>query len=640
MNKPLMLAILAVIAIWITCDAADGHGGQYRGPSDGSPNLGAPPPPDSGSGSSSGTSAPSTPSPATPGLSTGGGRVRVRGGSGMQRKRYSASMGFERWEFWWEYNKDSYLDLKDKIYGSDNVVGTASFLVGKSRKGTFGTSKRVTPEIFSKEVLPTLLEALEIDHPDVQDSSILAIARTARPEDAPALMEHITSMLSSKYRSAQESACLSLGVLGSKDAVAICRDLMFDTETGRALVDRGKVPQRVRAFAALSLGLIGTDEGVPSLMLVIDRESQMTQKDLIACAITALGLMGQSGVRDDITAFLLKQLDRDDLDPYIKSFIPVALGRIGDPISLAPIMRAFKDENRHNCVRQSCAIALGRLASLSGDAEVVGLLMKYIQKGKDVQTRHFAFIALAQVGARDDDFNSHSQEHERLAKFFRSEIEKPSRPSHLSWACLAAAIHAMAQPPLQAGVVEILTGRYASIKNPSDRGAMAVSLGLLDADTSAAMLFEDLRESRDKALQGYLCVGLGLMKWTAAAEKVRELVSTESVFLLRLQAAVGLGLMGDARAVDDLVGILEEGQTLSITSSVARALGQIGDRSAIEPLKEILSDPKAGNLSKAFVIVSLGLIGEKTDLPWNTAISENGNYRARFDAIAEVLDIL
>ena len=122
---------------------------------------------------------------------------------------------------------------------------------------------------------------------------------------------------------------------------------------------------------------------------------------------------------------------------------------------------------------------------------------------------------------------------------------------------------------------------------------------------------------------------------------IRKIVSTEVAnFRLRLQAATALGLMGDTEAVTVLVKALEEGETLSVTSSAAKALGLIGDISAIPPLRNILEDDTANKLARAFAAVALGIIGERTDLPWNAPIAENNNYRAKVEAISEVLDIL
>jgi hypothetical protein len=53
----------------------------------------------------------------------------------------------------------------------------------------------------------------------------------------------------------------------------------------------------------------------------------------------------------------------------------------------------------------------------------------------------------------------------------------------------------------------------------------------------------------------------------------------------------------------------------------------------------VLADTKAGAMSRAFAAVALGILGEKTDLPWNAPISSNGNYAAMAPAVGEVLDI-
>jgi len=642
MTRTGAILILAFVMTLFLGDLSFGHGGQYRGPggTDGGsapPNLGQ-----DNSGSSSVSGGPTAPAPTTSspkGAGGGGGRTRSGGGGGMQRKRYSASFGLERWEFWWEYNKDSYLNLKNQLFTGDRVLGTASFLVGQSPKGGFRSSQRVSPEMARRDLLPALLESLKVDHPDVQDSSVLAVARVTPLAHGKEVLGAITAVLSSKYESARQSACLSLGVLGAPEAIPLCRDLMFDTAAGRKLVGRAEVPRLVRAFAALSLGLIGSPQSASDLIAVVEKENQMTRKDLISCAITSLGLLDGKEKRSTIVRFLVDQLAKPQMDPYLKSFVPVALGRLGDASALGPLVAAFGRKDQHDCVRQSCAIAFGLLAGIDDD-RVLEILKAYILEGRDVQTRHFAFIALAQIGARDQNYCLHGDEQKALQQFLLSEIEGPTRMGHLSWSCLAAAIHAMSHPPLQAAVINKIYRRFDDVKNPSQKGAMAISLGLLNAQSSAPRLFTELRETRDKTLQGYLCVSLGLMNWLAAAETIRDFVRDETVFFLKLQASVALGLMGDRDAVGLLVDSLEKGGSLNIVSSAARALGQIGDQRAVGPLKNILEDPKAHNLSKAFAVVALGLVGERTELPWNTRISENTNYRARLRAISEALDIL
>ncbi len=639
-RSSLILIAAAAALLLLLSGHAFGHGGQYRGPGEFQPpNTG-----DQGSNGTSGTASgpagPQGPSVASPGGSQGMRTNRRGGAGGLQRKRWSASQGFERWEFWWEYNKDTYLNLKQKLFGDDKVKGTASFFVGRRPKGSYRTSMRATPEIVKKSILPYLESALALDHPDVLDSSVLAIARVTEVDDAPLVIEKIRSQLSSKHKSVRQSACLSLGVLGSPAAIQTCFDLMTDSLEGRKLVARSEVPKMVRAFAALSLGLIGSGETWEKLRLVIEREDPKTQKDLIACAITALGLMGETEKKDEIVDFLTLLLETTKMDSFLRANIPVALGKLGDSSALSTLVRLFEEKDQNEWIRQSCVIAFGQLADFGSNERVVKNLMAYAAKGKEVQARHLSFIALAEIAARDPNFKENWKRHAELASFFIKEIMKPTRPSHGSWASLAAALHAMPHDTLQWQVVQTVRDKFMDTKNPSHKAAYAIALGLLNAQGTGGMLHRELDSTRDKALQGYLCVGLGLMKWTGAADRIRVFASSETVVFLRLQAAVALGLMGDPKAVDVLVEALQNGQTLHIVSSAARALGQIADVSAVEPLAAIVADENGEDQSKAFAVVALGIIGEKTDLPWNASISRNCNYFATGSALREVLDIL
>ena len=108
----------------------------------------------------------------------------------------------------------------------------------------------------------------------------------------------------------------------------------------------------------------------------------------------------------------------------------------------------------------------------------------------------------------------------------------------------------------------------------------------------------------------------------------------------RLDVATGLGLMGDPEATTTLTEALGDAQTLGVSSAVAKALGLIGDKRAVEPLTRIAMDEDVQAISRAFACVALGLVCERSDLPWNARIAADNNYRASVPAIAEVLDIL
>ena len=89
----------------------------------------------------------------------------------------------------------------------------------------------------------------------------------------------------------------------------------------------------------------------------------------------------------------------------------------------------------------------------------------------------------------------------------------------------------------------------------------------------------------------------------------------------------------------------QDGINVARLSAVAVALGHIGDRRSIDPLIRLLDDDRnLTSLAQAFVAAALGGIGDKDDLPWNSVLATDINYRARVDTMTNgrsgILDIL
>jgi HEAT repeat protein len=154
-------------------------------------------------------------------------------------------------------------------------------------------------------------------------------------------------------------------------------------------------------------------------------------------------------------------------------------------------------------------------------------------------------------------------------------------------------------------------------------------------------LWRKFEDSNDQPLKGYIAISLGLMRVNSKAEKFRELITTKGLEpKFRLNLARALGLMSDTQAVPTLIDYLQSAETQVETATAAQALGLIGDRSAVDPLLAILKNKSKQPQSRGFAAVALGLIAEKTSLPWNAVFSVNSNYRAKVNALSEILDIL
>jgi HEAT repeat protein len=92
--------------------------------------------------------------------------------------------------------------------------------------------------------------------------------------------------------------------------------------------------------------------------------------------------------------------------------------------------------------------------------------------------------------------------------------------------------------------------------------------------------------------------------------------------------------------------MLGDASALSSQAAISSALGFIGDARSIDPLITMLQDKQKTDRARGFAAVALGIVSDKEDLPWNTKISVNINYRANTTTLTAadtgtgILDIL
>ena len=82
----------------------------------------------------------------------------------------------------------------------------------------------------------------------------------------------------------------------------------------------------------------------------------------------------------------------------------------------------------------------------------------------------------------------------------------------------------------------------------------------------------------------------------------------------------------------------------SSQAAISAALGTIGDSRSIAALVELLHSTEATDLARAFGATALGIVADKEDLPWNSKIGADSNYRANTPSLTNgtsgILDIL
>ncbi len=562
--------------------------------------------------------------------------------SGAATAGASRAIDAGSWEFWWYFNRERFLSLRSRLVDRSTISGSVGALTGRGRRSR--TTATYRPDIASVDgqIVPVLLELLATnEEQDILDSSVLAAARSCRGATRDAVLEALVPHLGSRHLSVQSATALAFGAMDHDGVRAILRSLARDDSTGRDLAGGGPVPDLTRSFAALSLGMAGRASDALVLADLVRRLPDR-ERELKLCSIIALGLLGaDDAVGTGVQATLLDLLRDKRLDPGIRCHVPTALARADDHGLVPELVDAFTDRDADRRVQQSVAIALGRLARLD-DGRAVDALLDAVTDARDVHVRHFALVALGEIGARPSEGRGADLRLLRVLDALLRETDgKGGSRIDRSWGALGAALLARGRPETQPRVLDHLRAAYVAEADPAFKGAFAVALGLLEDRASALEVAADFDAVRDLGFRGHAAVALGLLGHEEAATELRDLCTDNATpSPLRVEAALGLGLLADRGAVPLLVRELRTDPPLSVTAGLARALGLIGDDGAVRPLVELAVDDSRTAGSRAFACVALGLLGARRTLPFQQEVLAHENFVSDSVVLAELRDIL
>lgn len=677
-TRLLVRSLGLTLALCLATPSFEAHGGTYRPPG----GSGGPTPPPSkvplpGPGSPTAPSSPGGARPRSPRMPPGA------PGSG-------GALSFDRthWSFWWEFNGEVYLGLKEHLYRAAPTSPESQD--GPTTTGdevASGAALRPTPAQVRGEVLPPLLAALDGERqPDILSSTLVALGRIGDDLDPDArrlIAERVRGFLDHGTREVAEAAVVALGILGDASEAPLLASLLADGAVGREAVGGRAVQTRMRAFAAYALGLIGHGEEREDVRrfaahaLVAELEGdEGSVPDVHAACVLALGLLPPSApgrVAPEVTPrgrarvepdrptaslaghvhFLRGVLDDAGRHDLVRAQVPISLARSlrGTPVRgveetpvhdvlldrvakdllarLAPMRREPRE------VVQSCVLALGFVGDDDadpGDVAIRAALADVDDDHADPGARGFARIALARCGARAGAGPEAGSGAEEVRRALLRELARGSsalRP----WTALALGV--LERGRLDRGVspsADVGRALRATLEDPPSPDAFAaaaLSTGLLRDLEAEGLLLARATRGGDDRVRGAAAVALGLAGAQGARESIRQLVRT-SIYrpaLLR-DAAAALGLLGDKGAADDLVGLLESARGLASQAAVSRALGRIGDARSIAPLVELLENERVTDQARAFAAVALGIVGDTDPLPWNAPLAAGGNYLA------------
>jgi len=670
----LLIALSLIFCIGQGVKVASAHGGSYRGPAgevppgqrdptdpqpppenppgpttgpDNGPPSTPPGGPGSGDGGGSDSSKPKPPQrtgPLGPGI---GGGPATRGGRPVQKK----AMSFESWLFWWNYNKDEYLNLKAALKAGERMISTeaSETFFGKAGGRNRNDAKAPTVVMIQENIVPALLSIIADKniHPDIRGGAIIALARCGKTPQHVKMFFDAAKANSGEDRLVQESAILALGILQLKTTEI--SSFLID------LADNMKVPFRARSFALVSLGLLqdSSDEAFACLQRRLDgREASL---DVPISALLAMGLIGDNKRVPILTKWLVEgRIGRSRLGDLEKSYIVGALGKIGDPAALKTVEATLR--RKDSATRRTAMIAFGQLvpqAKPKAQMEHLKRLVSFLAAEKDKTTRNFGIMSLGRIGGQAD---APEAVRDAAVTVLTQRFENGDRYSERPFAALALGLicfegdeNTRKSRDLTYKLSGIVRSELAKLKG--DRislGALAISLGLMgDRNQKTLDLLTGILADRGlgKELRGSAAIALGLIgdnsSKTAIIKALRERQDRD----LRIDTAVAAGLIGDSSAVKELVAVVNDPKASQfVLGSVAMALGQIGDAKAIEPMLRILEPGKTNgafpDMTRALVAVSLGQLAYREDMRVLFKISKNINYRANVSALTELLSIL
>jgi HEAT repeat protein len=526
-------------------------------------------------------------------------------------------------------------------------------------------------------IVPALLAALEKEKAnDIVTGCLIALAKIGDVASESGDSEYaqvIARFLKDPSQEIRETAAVALGILAHPSSLPLLDGLFNNTQIGHDALGSTTVDQRTRAFAGYGLGLMAKRNSNPELQQKILRliaeslpaASREAAPDLAVSLITSMGLTTPpiSGAEPTKEApanawdsaegaldFLIGQWTDDKLNYLMRAHLPVAMGRILQSMVGAPTFEAYKAKVAASLLlpmekrtqkgwpeelQQSAAFAMGLVGDCDADKLDVDIRKALTEQTLDAQrqTRRYAMIALAKVGARRGTVGA--EEFAGLADISKHLTRRLSdgKGGDEHWAGLAIGVlgnylnAASASVPADMG--RALHEKFQKDSDNDASAAFAVSLGILGLKDAQDDLLKRMEKVGDWTAKGYLTLGLGLMGAAEAKAKIQELVkSSEFKPDLLKQAAIALGLLGDSNIVPELTEMLRNASSLSAQAAIASALGFIGDQRSIDPLVKMLKDESLTDGARGFAAVALGIVADKESLPWNSKVAVDVNYRA------------
>ncbi len=566
------------------------------------------------------------------------------------------------WTYWWYFNKDELLPLRELLQLSTTASGDDSQLT---------VLPRPSDSALKELVFPALLSVIDEDRTGTAAAtSFIALGRIGSPEEE-LILAALKAGVAHRDPMSRESALLSLGIQGDLGAIELLLGALENSKQVRKEIN-GKFNDRSRAFAAYGLSLIASrapnDDVRRMVLLSMLRhfEDPKEHQDVRVALAIGLGKMylpfkdarrtlkvPQEGedtafgvrYRDDLIERIWSLLEDED-DRVVAGHLPVTLASLAadapSPLA-ASVVNGLLDSLDGKVYRHELAgiaIALGRMGTAWGrpqDSLVRDRLYEIARECKDHHARHMALIALAEVCNRGSGSLPPKSTTDALEAFLLERYLK-GRKSDRPWVALAAGAHGARMHAAGLSVGDDLAIELRISLNESngvdELSTAALACGLMRDPKSGELLEKVLDRSGNASVRGFTSLSLGLLDRRSAKAKMELLVDRFRYQPVPLEnVSLGLGLIDRLATTTLLRDRLATANSNATVSALSKALGQLGDPASLPTLSAIAQDKARAATVRSAAAGALGLIGERGNLPWRHFLSNGVNYSARTETM-------
>ena len=549
------------------------------------------------------------------------------------------------WTLWWNHNREAYFD---SIAWTRNVSNP--FFTSSARRVV-----ALEAATIQEGIVPALLEALEHNpSAELRRGVLLSLAKIGHRQDGQLgdsnLQELLLAHLTDSNQLVAETACISLGVLDRPGVMPILASLLQDGEAGRKLLEKERVPHRMRAYAAYGIALLGQRTEMADVrrfashvLIQALQEDCGATPDMHVAAVIGLGMVGSGKQPIEV---LLQLLSDKREHTAVRAHAPAALAKLAAeayPQTRQQVVATLSEyagrRSEKAPIQEGSLLALGQLLACGPQDAAARKELIQIAKGGKSQERGWAMIALAQIAARPEP-----RAMDPMAGSFDIQnvlLKSLSRSSHtlepwiaLSLGVLAHGLRTQGES-VPASLGRALSDGLKATNSPENALAYGIGLGLARTPKGLETLTAKLSKF-DVNTRSLLSTAIGLQgDPEAQAALVDELHEARHAPGTLISSAHALALLNHTSVVGELVAMFQSCDCLLSAAGITQALARTRHPEAVAPLLKLLADGETTDAHRALAAVALGNLAEKEERPWSLRLSQDVNYRAPVATLTE-----